>query len=147
MHRDDQIEANKAVVIRFNQEVLERGIEGSYEALLAPAFVNRTAPPGVPAGPEGMAYFFEKILRPALGDLRVEIHEQVAEGDLVTTRKTIRGMHRGDFLGVPATGAAVAIDVIDMVRVRDGQYVEHWGVNTLASVIAALAAEARRGAR
>jgi hypothetical protein len=28
--------------------------------------------------------------------------------------------------------------VIDIVRVRDGRYVEHWGVNTLASVLAAL---------
>jgi predicted ester cyclase len=139
MNRQDQLAANKAVVIRFNQEVIERGLEASYRALLAPDFVNRTAPPGMPAGPEGMAFMFEKVIRPALDHLRVEIHEQVAEGDLVTTRKTIRGTHRGDLLGVPATGKEVAIDVIDIVRVRDGQYVEHWGVNTLPSVLAALA--------
>jgi predicted ester cyclase len=139
MNQQDQLAANKAVVIRFNQEVIERGLEASYRALLAPDFVNRTAPPGMPAGPDGMAFMFEKVLRPALAELRVEIHEQVAEGDLVTTRKTIRGTHRGELLGVPATGKAVAISVIDIVRVRGGQYVEHWGVTTLPAVLAALA--------
>lgn len=139
MTQQDPLAESKAVVIRFNREVIEQGLASSYEELLAPDFVNRTAPPGAPAGPEGMAFMFEKVLRPALADLRVEIHAQVAEGDLVTTRKTIHGVHRGDLLGVPATGRAVAIQVIDIVRVRGGKYVEHWGVNTLPSVLAALA--------
>ncbi len=38
-------------------------------------------------------------------------------------------------MGIAATGARVAIDVIDIVRVRNGQYVEHWGVNTLPTVL------------
>jgi predicted ester cyclase len=41
-------------------------------------------------------------------------------------------------LGVEATGRAVAIDVIDIVRVIDGRYAEHWGLNTLAAVLAQL---------
>jgi predicted ester cyclase len=40
--------------------------------------------------------------------------------------------------GIPATGQVVSIDVIDIVRVRDGRYVEHWGLNTLAQTLAAL---------
>jgi predicted ester cyclase len=133
--------ANKAVVARFNKEVIERGDEAAFRELMAPDFVNRSAPPGMPSGPEGMLYTFNKILRPALPDLTVEIHDQVAEGDKVTTRKTIRGTHRGELLGVPATNKPVAIDVIDIVRVRDGRYVEHWGVNTLASALAQLKAK------
>jgi predicted SnoaL-like aldol condensation-catalyzing enzyme len=34
----------------------------------------------------------------------------------------------------------VAIDVIDIVRLKEGRYVEHWGVNTLPSVLAQLRA-------
>jgi predicted ester cyclase len=78
------------------------------------------------------------VLRPALSDLRVEIHDQVAEGAKVTSRKTIRGRHTGTLLGVAATDRDVAIDVIDIVRVEDGRYAEHWGVNTLAAVLAGL---------
>jgi predicted ester cyclase len=95
---------------------------------------------GIPTGPEGMLHTFNKILRPALPDLIVEIHDQVAEGDKVTTRKTVRGTHRGVLFGIPPTNKPVAIDVIDIVRVKDGRHVEHWGVNTLASVLALLKA-------
>ena len=85
-----------------------------------------------------MIAMFNQLLRPAFPDLAVEIHAQVAEGDLVTTRKTIRGTHRGEIFGIPATQRAVSIAVIDVVRVKDGRYVEHWGINTLPSVLAEL---------
>ena len=125
MANADQMQVNKSIVTRFNKEVIEGGNASTFKELMAPSFVNRSAPPGMPTGPEGMQYFFEKMLRPALPDLRVDIHEQVAEGDWVTTRKTIRGTHRGELMGLPATGKAVAIEVIDMIRVKDGRYVEH----------------------
>lgn len=138
MNERDQRQTNKAAVARFNRDVIERGDEAAFRELVAPGFVNRSAPPGSPSGPEGMQYFFETILRPALPDLSVEIHDQIAEGDRVTTRKTIRGTHRGELLGVPATGKPVAIEVIDVVRLEGGRYVEHWGVTTLPSVLAQL---------
>ena len=128
----------KDVVRRFNLDVIERGDRAAFEALMLPSFVNRTAPPGMPDGPESMWNTFERVLRPALAGLRVELHDQIAEGGKVTTRKTIRGRHTGTLMGVAATGRDVAIDVIDIVRVQDGRYAEHWGVNTLPAVLAAL---------
>jgi ketosteroid isomerase-like protein len=128
----------KDVVRRFNQDVIERGDRAAFEALMLPSFVNRAAPPGMPDGPESMWTTFEQVLRPALSDLRVEIHDQVAEGAKVTSRKTVRGRHTGTLMGVAATGREVAIDVIDIVRVEDGRYAEHWGVNTLPAVLAGL---------
>ena len=133
-------QANKDAVRRFNAEVIEGGSMAAFEALMAPGFVNRSAPPGAPTGPEGMWNTFQNILRPALADLRVMIHDQVAEGDKVTTRKTITGMHTGALMGIAPTGRAVAIDVIDIVRLEDGRYAEHWGINTLPAVLAQLKA-------
>ena len=134
------IEANKGIIRRFNVEVIQNGNRTAFEALVAPDFVNRSAPPGAPSGPESLWATFEHMLRPALSGLEVAIHDQIAEGDKVTTRKTISGTHTGPFVGVAPTGKAVSIDVIDVVRVRNGQYVEHWGVNTLPGVLAALKA-------
>jgi predicted SnoaL-like aldol condensation-catalyzing enzyme len=131
-------ETNKAAVRRFNREVIERGDEAAFQALMAPDFVNRTAVVGISPGPDGMRFTFNQLLRPAFPDLTVEIHDQIAEGDRVVTRKTIHGTHRGEIMGIAPTGRTVAISVIDIVRLRDGQYVEHWGVNTLSSVIAQL---------
>ncbi|MDZ7283258.1 ester cyclase [Sphingomonas sanguinis] len=41
-------------------------------------------------------------------------------------------------LGVAPTGKPIRIDVIDIVRVKDGRYAEHWGINNLSTVLADL---------
>ena len=130
---------NKEVVRRFNIEVIQNGSEVEFHALMAPDFINHAAPSGMPSGSQSMWNTFQNILRPALSDIRVTIHDQIAEGDRVTTRKTISGIHSGTLMGIPATGKDVAIEVIDIVRVEDGRYAEHWGLNSLAHVLAALA--------
>lgn len=127
----------KAVVRRFNEDVIARGDRAAFEELMAPDFVNRSAPPGTPADGESMWNTFAKVLRPAIAGLKVTIHDQVAEGDKVTTRKSISGTHAGPLLGVAATGQPIHI-VIDIVRVEGGRYAEHWGVNTLPAVLAGL---------
>ena len=128
-------QAEKDIVRRFNAEVIEAGDRAAFEALVAPGFVNRSAPQGAPNGPESLWNTFERVLRPAISDLRVTIHDQGSEGDRVTTRKTISGVHSGDLLGVARTDAPVTIDVIDIVRIENGRYAEHWGINTLAAAV------------
>jgi predicted ester cyclase len=138
---EDTLQSNKATVLRFNREVIEQGDAAAFRELVAPDFVNRTAPPGIAPGPDGMLFMLNSILRPAFPDLKVEIHEQIAEGDKVTTRKTIRATHLGELQGILATHTPVTIEVIDIVRLKDGRYVEHWGINTLASLVAQLRAK------
>jgi predicted ester cyclase len=127
---------NKQIVTRFNREVIELGNMLAFNELVASDFVNHTAPPGTPEGPDGFAAFFTDTLRPAIPDLTVELHDQIAEGDKVVTRKTISGTHKGVFLGVPPTGRRITIRVTDIVRIRNGQYVEHWGSADLHGAIA-----------
>ena len=134
-------EQNKAVVTRFNRECIEQGRLESFRELLAEDVINHAAPVGTPRGPESMIHFLQNVLRVAFPDLKVEILEQVAERDLVTTRKRIRGTHAGAIMGVPATGKIVDIAVIDMVRLRDGRYAEHWGISNLPEVLGQLSGE------
>jgi predicted ester cyclase len=136
-----RLSRNKAVVLRFNRDVIEGGDVAAFEEIMAPDFVNRTAPPGMSPGRDGMLAMFNGVLRPAFPDLRVEIHDQIAEGDKVTTRKTIHGTHTGRLQGIAPTGKAIAIEVIDIVRLREGRYVEHWCINTLPVVLAQLKAD------
>lgn len=134
------IEQNKAIVRRFNKEIIEQGNPQSFREIVDPAFINHTAAKGMDKGPAGLIHTFENILRPAFSDLKVTIYEQVGEGDKVTTRKTISGVHTGVFMGVPATHQPVAIQVMDMVTIKDGKYYEHWGVNTMMALAAELKA-------
>ena len=131
-------EQNKQLVIRFNKEYVEKGDRKSFEELVAEDVVNHSAPPGTSKGPDGMIHFLQDILRTGFPDLSVEIFDQVAEGDLVTTRKAIHATHSGDFMGIPPTGKKVIINVIDIIRLRQGKYIEHWGMSNLSEVIAQL---------
>ena len=135
------LESNKEIVRRFNLQVIQEGNQSVFKELMAEGFVNRSAPEGSSSGPESMWHTFQNILRPAMSDLRVTIHSQIAEGDKVTTHKTITGVHDGSLFGIPPTHKSIAIEVIDVVRIEDRQYAEHWGLNTLPQVLASLRKE------
>ncbi len=129
-------EQNKEIVARVNKEFIEGGnVETVYE-LFASDFINQTAPVGTPQGPEAIIYFFNQLIRPAFPDLRVIIHDQIAEGDKVTTRKSFHATHKGEFFGIAATGNPVTMNVIDIIRLRDGKYIEHWGIIDMQGVLA-----------
>jgi len=137
---ETRTDKNKAVVLRFNREVIEQGSAESFKQLMHDEFINRSAPPGTDHGQQGMNYFFNDILRPAISNIAVTIYEQVAEGDLVTTRKNISGTHTGTLLGIEPTGRNISIDVIDIVRIKEEKYFEHWGITNFSDVLTQLKA-------
>nr|WP_295931795.1 ester cyclase [uncultured Dyadobacter sp.] len=138
----DNTEQNKAAVIRFNKEYIEQGHAECFSELVAPDLVNHSAPEGAPSGPESMIHFLHGMLRKGFPDIRVTILDQIAAGDMVATRKEFHGTHKGEFLGIPASGKHVVIKVIDMIRLRNGRYIEHWGSSNLAEVMAEISADA-----
>jgi predicted ester cyclase len=130
---------NKALVRRFVEEYQSGADERAFDELMHPEFVDHSLPPGLAAGPRGVRQQFDR-LRATFEGLRAEILQQVAEGDLVVTRKVFRGIHRGDFMGVAPTGREVELLVIDVVRLRDDRIVEHWNVVDLLGALMALGA-------
>jgi predicted ester cyclase len=55
-----------------------------------------------------------------------EIHDQIAQNDLVVNRITWRGVHTAELAGIPATGLSVELRGINMFKVKDGRVVEQW---------------------
>ncbi len=130
-------EENKQVVLRFNKEFLERGNNEVLKEIVAGDFTNHTAAPGVAKDVSGLIYFVG-MLHKAFSNMHIDIHDQLAENDLVATRKTIHAIHTGEIMGHAATGKAIEMNVIDIVRLRDGKYVDHWGRNDIMQVIQSL---------
>ena len=132
-------EENKAIVRRLVEEFQNGHRPEVAEELIADDFVDRSAGPGE-AGTkeEGIQYF--QYMWQALPDFSVQIKDQVAEGDKVATLKTFSGTHKGEWMGMPPTGKRVAFDVFDMLRIRDGKAVEHWGVYDIAGLMQQLGA-------
>ena len=63
----------------------------------------------------------------AFPDLHFSIDDLLADGDRVVFRATMRGTHLGRFRTIVPTGKHVTVAVLDVVRVEQGLFVEHWG--------------------
>jgi len=130
-----QEELNKATVLRFNREVLENGSIDAINEIISLDFINYTAPPGTPNGPQGIIDFTINGMHKALTGISVQIHDQVIENDKVVTRKTIFGTHIGNFMGVAPSNEQVAIKIIDIITVINGQYTEHWSMRDAQDMV------------
>ena len=119
-------EENKAFVRRFYDEVLNKGNLGVLDKLVAANHIDHAAPPGIPQGIDGAKQWFA-MMRKAFPDSRVTVNDLLAEGDKVVARISMKATHKGDFFGVPATGKAVTIEGIDIIRLSGGKAAEHWG--------------------
>lgn len=118
-------ETNKAIVQRFINEFQNAKREETALELLADNFIDRSPIGDFSPDKDGVIRM-HAMLHQAFSGLNAEIHDQIAESDRVATRKTFRGTHSDEFMGVPATGRAVEIGVIDVLRLEGGQIIEHW---------------------
>jgi steroid delta-isomerase-like uncharacterized protein len=128
----------KSLARRFYQEVSAGNLD-ALDELLADDFVDHEEFPGIEPTKEGVRQYFA-LFRSAFPDLHMELHEVVAEDDLVCARVTMTGTHDGEFVGLAPTGRRVEVEGIDMVRVRDGRAVEHWGVTDAMTMMQQLGA-------
>lgn len=118
--------------------IMADGDLSDFERVVHPLAVNREAKDEPPAalerGPNG---FFATALwlRSAFADLAFEVHEAVAEGDLVVVHNTMSGRHEGPMVEYdqgevgtvfPPTGRTFASTQTHWFRIADGKVIEHW---------------------
>ena len=80
----------------------------------------------------------QPIIRAAFPDLQGTIEHQIAEGDTVATRGTLRGTHLGPFMGVAPTNKQLTWSVLLMDQVVDGKIVLHYANADWISVLVKL---------
>ncbi|HKV59085.1 MAG TPA: ester cyclase [Ktedonobacteraceae bacterium] len=118
-------ENNKALVCRFYEEVFNKKNLAGLDAFVDPQIIEHALPPGLPTGSEGTKQFIGMYLT-AFPDLHLAAEDMIAEGDEVAARFTMRGIHRGEFMGIPSTGKQVTMTGIQIVRIADGRIAENW---------------------
>lgn len=116
---------NKALARRSFEEIWNAGNLALADQLFAPSYVsNDPNNPGV-RGPEGVKRLVT-LYRTAFPDVQFTVEDQIAEGDIVVTRWTARGTHRGELMGLPATGKEATTKGITISRISGGQCVEDY---------------------
>lgn len=122
------MDSAEAVVRRLIEEGFNQGNLAVAEELSAPDLVeHQSFGPNHAAGAEGVKAVISSLRR-AFSDFHLAIDDLVVAGDTVWLRMTGSGTNDGSFMGHAPTGKRMRTDVFDVLRVRDGRIVEHWGV-------------------
>ena len=120
-------DANKATVQRFVGDLVVKGNLDVVDELVADDYVEHSPLPGLPTGKAGLKQL-ATMFRTGFPDLAISDEDLIAEGDKVVMRQVTTGTHQGEFMGIAATGRKITVNEIHVVRLTNGQIVEHWGV-------------------
>jgi steroid delta-isomerase-like uncharacterized protein len=116
------------VTMRRVYELISAGDIDGFGEHVADGFVEHEELPGLEPSKEGVMQWFRMYVA-AFPDLRMDAEDVLVSGDKVVARARATGTHRGEFMGMPATGKRIDVQLIDIIRFgEDGLAIEHWGV-------------------
>ena len=117
---------NKDVVLRlWYQELWDNWNLGVADDLLTDDYHLHTPGVPVPLDRETTKQVVA-MYGASFPDLKHTVDEMIVEGDTVGARWTVRGTHRGEFQGIPATGKAVNLSGVTFHHLRGGKISETW---------------------
>ena len=130
----NNLEENKRIVrafieAAFNQHQADRAAE-----YLTADMKWHGGTLGTVEGRENFAGLISAIVA-ALPDLRNVEQDIIAERDIVSVRAVVDGTHKGELLGIPASGRHVQWDAVDVYRVADGKIAEEWAADDLLAFV------------
>jgi steroid delta-isomerase-like uncharacterized protein len=109
-------------------ELINAGDVDGFGECIADDFVEREDLMGLPPTKDGVKQFF-RMLMAGFPDLRMTPEDVISSGDKVVVRATATGTQQGEYMGMPASGKPVRVQLIDILRFGDdGLAHEHWGV-------------------
>jgi serine phosphatase RsbU (regulator of sigma subunit) len=119
-------EENKAIFRRYVEEVPNQGNLEVADEIFGRYVAHQADGSTLERGPEDVKRFTEEY-RSAFPDWRISIDEQIAEGDKVVNRVTLRGTHQRRFRDMEPTGREVALKAVTIFRFSpEGKVVETW---------------------
>jgi steroid delta-isomerase-like uncharacterized protein len=121
------VEENVHLMKRWFKEVWNEGKVDSIHELLAPDAVGvGELDDGTPLRGVNEFVPFVARLRGAFPDMNIEVKDAFGAGDKVVVRWSATMTHKGDHLGMPATGKAVHFTGITIDRIANKQVIEGW---------------------
>jgi len=90
--------------------------------------------------PSGLAAQVENFRRiiASMPDVRMTVDDRIVEGDKIVARTTYSATHTQPLRGIAPTGKAFTFRTIDIWRIENGKFAEHWDLTDAAEVIGKL---------
>ena len=119
-------EANKAVVLRYVEEVWNGHDLDAIDGLVSPAYVNHAATTDEYRH-GGARHIWEWVLS-VFPDHHFEVEHIAADGETVAVLGTMVGTHEGELMGIAPTGKRLVVQQSHWFRVEEGKLTEHRAV-------------------
>ena len=120
------MKTNEELFRIFIDEGFSKGDISVFDKYVSPNFIENQSG-FTPPNAEGVKKSITSIHR-AFPDFSLTIEDMIMKDDMIWRRMTGRGTHKGQFGPLPPTGKKFEITVIDIMKFKDGELVEHWGV-------------------
>ena len=134
MTAQNNLEENKRIVRAFIETAFNQHRADRAADYMTPDIKWHGGTLGTVEGREKFAGLIGAIVS-ALPDLRNVEQDIIAERDIVSVRAVVEGTHKGDLLGIPASGKHVKWDAVDVYRVADGKIAEEWAADDLLAFV------------
>jgi predicted ester cyclase len=119
---------SRELMRRITEEIWENGRLELVDELIAEDLVDHLDIPGVET--TGRQRYYDSVVlnRTAFPDLRNPLDLIIADDDLAVSYGRLTGTNTGELWGMPPTGRSVDLPMVGILRFRDGQAIERWGV-------------------
>lgn len=71
----------------------------------------------------------------AFPDIKVQMEDMIEEGNTLAFRYSVQATHRGEFMGIPATGKPIGISGMSFLRFDGNHCIERWALMDLARLM------------
>jgi C-1 hydroxylase len=121
------IEENKALVLRVIDLWNRRDLDAFF-GVLAPEYVEH-----LPTGDISLEHLkkYAHTFFNAFPDIEITVIDIVAEGEKVVVLVNWKATHKGEYIGIPATGRKIDITVAMIIKISGGKWVEFWNVTDI----------------
>lgn len=123
----------RTLVESFYEDLWNRQDRSRLPNILAPNFRFRGSLGIEKSGPEEFWEYVEFIVAP-LGEYRCDIDDIVVDGDRAFAKMWFSGVHRGEMLGIPASGRRIGWAGAALFRAEEGVLTELWVLGDLVGL-------------
>ncbi len=125
----DKAERQKAIFTRFAEEAWNQGrLDVVAETFTDDYIAHATDPAHDVHGADGHREFIA-MFRRAFPDVHIAFEHLLCDGDYVIAHMNWTGTHTGEpYVGIPASGKSVSVEVIGINRFQGDKVAEAWGV-------------------
>jgi steroid delta-isomerase-like uncharacterized protein len=105
---------------------------GTFPALFTETYIQHSG-----RSPSGLAAQIENFRRilVSMPDLQLKVDDRIIAADKVVARNTYSATHTQTIRGIPPTGKSFTFRTIDIWRVENGKFAEHWDLTDTVEVL------------